>query len=78
MLPGTSELFGRLHEAPAFRDRCDLVMRWLERSIRMNHLRSAVVLAALLPELGTLTRVARSPCAEAKARTRCCRYPARG
>jgi AraC-like DNA-binding protein len=35
VLPGTMQLFDRLHEAPTFRDRCDLLMRWLERSIRM-------------------------------------------
>jgi AraC-like DNA-binding protein len=35
VLPGTMQLFSRLHEALTFRDRCDLLMRWLERSIRM-------------------------------------------
>jgi len=35
VLPGTMPLFERLHEASTFRDRCDLLMRWLERSIRM-------------------------------------------
>jgi AraC-like DNA-binding protein len=35
VLPGTAQLFDRLHVAPTFRDRCDLLMRWLERSIRM-------------------------------------------
>ena len=34
VLPGTIQLFDRLHRAPGFRDRCDLLMRWLERSIR--------------------------------------------
>ena len=34
VLPGTKALFGQLHDAPTFRDRCDLLMRWLERSIR--------------------------------------------
>jgi AraC-like DNA-binding protein len=29
------QLFDRLHEAPTFRDRCDLLMRWVERSIRI-------------------------------------------
>lgn len=35
VLPGTMQLFDRLHDALTFRDRCDLLMRWLERSIRM-------------------------------------------
>jgi AraC-like DNA-binding protein len=35
VLPETMQLFDRLYEAPTFRDRRDLVMRWLERSIRM-------------------------------------------
>jgi AraC-like DNA-binding protein len=35
VLPGMVQLFERLHEAPTFRDRCDLLMRWLERRIRM-------------------------------------------
>ena len=35
VLPGTRQLFDRLHEAPTFRDRCDLLLRWLERSVRM-------------------------------------------
>ena len=35
VLPGVLELFDRLHDALTFRDRCDLLMRWLERSIRM-------------------------------------------
>ena len=35
VLPGTRQLFDQLQEAPTFRERCDLLMRWLERSIRM-------------------------------------------
>jgi AraC-like DNA-binding protein len=35
VLAGTTQLFDRLQEAPAFRERCDLLLRWLERSIRM-------------------------------------------
>ena len=35
VLPGTRQLADRLHEAPTFRDRCDLLMRWLERQIRI-------------------------------------------
>ncbi len=34
VLPGTMELFDRLQEAPTFRDRCNLLMHWLERRIR--------------------------------------------
>jgi AraC-like DNA-binding protein len=35
VLPGTAELFDRLRDAPTFGDRCTLLMRWLERRIRM-------------------------------------------
>jgi len=34
VLPGTEALFGRLHDAATFRDRCDLLMRWLARAVR--------------------------------------------
>jgi AraC-like DNA-binding protein len=35
VLPGTTQLFDRLKDATTFRDRCDLVLRWLERRVRM-------------------------------------------
>jgi len=35
VLPGTMQLFDRLQEATTFRERCDLLMRWIEQSIRM-------------------------------------------
>jgi AraC-like DNA-binding protein len=35
VLPDTTQLFDRLHQAPTFRHRCDLLLRWLERTIRM-------------------------------------------
>jgi AraC-like DNA-binding protein len=35
VLPGTRQLSDQLHDAPTFRDRCDLLMRWLERRIQM-------------------------------------------
>jgi AraC-like DNA-binding protein len=45
VLPGTKHLLDRLQDAPAFRERCDLLMRWLERSIRMPDRLSSIARA---------------------------------
>ena len=34
LIPGAKGLFGRLQDVPVFRDRCEILVDWLERTIR--------------------------------------------